>query len=178
MQPYDIGMMIVLVAATVFGAYKGMAWQLASMGSLLASYFASLRFSETLAPYFSAEAPWNRFLAMLVIYLVTSLAIWLAFRVVSGAIERVKLREFDRQIGGLFGAAKGVLWCVVITFFAVTLSNRARETVLKSRSGYYIAALLHEATPVMPRELHQLLGPYLEQFNRQLDPRTSTRPSA
>jgi membrane protein required for colicin V production len=176
MQPYDIGMLLVLIGATVFGFLKGAAWQLASLGSLVASYFVSLRFSEVLAPYISAKAPWNRFLAMLVLYLVTSLLIWIAFRYVSGFIDRVKLREFDRQLGFLLGAAKGVLYCVVITFFAVTLSEDAREKVLRSRSGYYIAVLIHRAQPVMPPEVHQLLGPYLDQLNRQLDPRQPPAP--
>ena len=55
---------------------------------------------------------------MLVLYVVTSLAIWLLFRLVSGFIDRLRLKEFDRQLGGVFGAIKGGLWCVVITFFA------------------------------------------------------------
>ena len=47
---------------------------------------------------------------MLVLYIVTSLAIWFLFRMVSGIVNRVKLREFDRQMGALFGLAKGVLF--------------------------------------------------------------------
>ena len=58
------------------------------------------------------------------------MAIWLVFRLVSGLIDRVRLKEFDRQMGALFGAAKGVLLCVAITFFAVTLSTQARTAVL------------------------------------------------
>ncbi len=176
MQPYDLVMLAVIVVATVFGAWKGMAWQIASLASLVVSYFVALRFSERLAPYISAEVPWNRFLAMLLLYLATSMGIWMMFRYVSGAMERVKLREFDRQIGGLFGAAKGVLLCVAITFFAVTLSTDAREMILHSRSGYYIAVLIHEATPIMPREVQALLGPYLDRLNKELDPRNPTRP--
>ncbi len=45
METYDICMLLVLVAATVFGAYKGMAWQIASLASLVVSYFVALRFS-------------------------------------------------------------------------------------------------------------------------------------
>ena len=90
----------------VFGAWKGMAWQLASLSSLVVSYLAALRFSEDLAPYFGPQAPLNRFVAMLVLYGVTSLAIWLTFRVISSWIDRCRLKEFDRHIGGLFGAAE------------------------------------------------------------------------
>lgn len=170
MQPYDIVMLVILVGATIFGAWKGMAWQIASLASLLVSFGVALRFSEPLAPIFGEQAPWNRFIAMLVLYLGTSMGIWLAFRLVAGLIDRIKLRELDRQVGAIFGAAKGVLMCVAVTFFAVTLSAAARDKVLESRSGYYIARLIDQATPLMPPELHEVLGPYLERLDRELDP--------
>ena len=75
MQPYDYFMLVVLVGATIFGFWKGFAWQIASLASFVASYFVALRFSPQLAPLFGDTAPFNRFLAMLVLYLGTSLAI-------------------------------------------------------------------------------------------------------
>ena len=66
-------------------------------------------------------------------------------------IDRVRLREFDRQMGALFGAAKGILLCVAITFFAVTLSAQARSAVLRSRSGHVIALFLDRADAMVPR---------------------------
>ena len=116
-----------------------MAWQIASLTSLIVSSTMAVHFGGRLAPYLSAEEPWNRFVAMLVLYLLTSLAIWLAFRVVAKAISRVQLKDFDRQAGALFGAAKGVLWCLVITFFAVTLSESARQAIPSHPLG-----LLHD----------------------------------
>ncbi|MGB1707347.1 MAG: CvpA family protein, partial [Rubripirellula sp.] len=57
---------------------------------------------------------------------------------VRGSIDRMKLKEFDRQIGALFGLAKGALYCTLITLFAVTLSGeRIREAVVQSKSGNY-----------------------------------------
>jgi membrane protein required for colicin V production len=176
MPTYDLALLAVIVATTVYGFWKGMAWQLASLGSFALSYMAALKFSDQLAPLLSKEAPWNRFLAMLVIYLATSMVIWLVFRVVSNFIARVQLKEFDRQVGGLFGLAKGVLLATVITFFAVTLSADAREMVLKSRSGYYIAVFIHRATPVMPKEVRTLLEPYIDRLDKGLDPRAPLAP--
>lgn len=170
MQPYDIAMLAVLAAATLFGFVKGMAWQVASLASLAASYLVSLRFSGLLAPYIKQPEPLNRFIAMLVLYLATSLAVWLAFRAVSQAMARVRLKEFDRQVGGLFGAAKGILLCVAITFFIVTLSEKGRDLVLASRSGDYIARLIQRADPIMPPEIHAVLDPYLRQLEAELEP--------
>lgn len=171
-QPYDLLMLAVLVLSTLFGLWKGMAWQLTALASILVSAGVASHLSGPLAPYFSDQAPWNRCIAMLVIYVVTSLGIWLVFRAVSGAINRVQLKEFDRQLGALFGAAKGVLWCIVITFFAVTLSEPARQTILKARSGYYIAKVTERAAPVLPQEVRSVLGKYIEELDRKLDPST------
>ncbi len=178
MEPYDILMLVVLAGATLFGIWKGLAWQLASTASLVVSYLAALRFSTELAPYFGNQAPLNRFIAMLVLYGATSFGIWLVFRFVSSWIDRCRMREFDRHLGGVIGAAKGTLLCIGITFFAVTLSQSSRETVLRSRSGCYIALLLDQAGSVMPHELHQVLNPYLDRLEQELDPAGSGRRSS
>jgi membrane protein required for colicin V production len=170
MQPYDLFMLVVLIGATAFGAMKGMAWQAASLGSIVLSYFVALNFSGPIAHLFHQQAPWNKFLAMAALYVLTSLAVWLVFRVVAGAIDRVKLKSFDRQMGALIGAFKGALLCLAITLFAVGLSANARDAVLKSRSGVYISQLLNRTEHVIPAELHEVLDPYLNRLERGLDP--------
>jgi membrane protein required for colicin V production len=178
MELYDICMLVVLVGATVFGAWKGMAWQVASTASLVVSYLVALRFSEQIAHRFGQQAPLNRFIAMFVLYVGTSIAIWLSFRIVAGFLDRLRLKEFDRQMGALFGATKGVLLCVAITFFAVTLSAKARGLVLQSRSGHYIAVLLDRAEGVMPQELHQVLDPYLNKLEQGLERNDKPKPAS
>jgi membrane protein required for colicin V production len=168
MHPYDIVMIVILLGTTLFGLYKGMAWQIASLTSLILSYFVALKFSDTLMQALGWNEKWERFAAMLILYLATSFLVWAIFRLVSSAIDRVKLKEFDRQIGALFGAAKGILFCVVVTFFVVTLSANGRAAVLNSRSGFYIAALLDEAHGVMPKELHEVLHPYMHRLETEL----------
>ena len=176
LQPYDFLMIAVLFLCTLFGAWKGMAWQLAALASLLVSGIVAMRLSGPIAPYFGAVSPWNRCIAMLLRYVGTSLVIWLLFNLVSGFISRLRLKEFDRQLGGVFGAIKGLLWCVVITFFAVTLSEPARQGVLKSYSGYYIAVLTHRAAPLLPPEVRAVLGKYIAELDRKLDPKTPPAP--
>jgi len=172
-QPYDLLMLALLVVAAVFGAWKGMAWQIASICSLALSYTVAVRFSGLLAPYFSAHQPWNRVLAMLVLFLASSMAVWIVFRLVAGVIDRVRLKEFDRQMGALLGLAKGAILCLVVTFFAVTLSESTRQLVLNSRSGYYTAMLIQRGTPMMPDDIRDVLGKYIEQLDRRLNPTTT-----
>jgi len=169
MDTYDAIMLLVLAVATVFGARKGLAWQVASVSSIVASYFIAYQFREPVAQMIDADPPWNRFLAMLIVYLSSALAIWTAFRFVSGLIERVKLKEFDQHAGAALGFCRGVLWCVIITLFAVTLLGEAqRQKIIQSRSGHYIALLLDRSETVMPAELHGVLAPYLGTLNGRL----------
>jgi membrane protein required for colicin V production len=178
MQPYDLVMLVVLGSATLFGFWKGLAWQIASLASLVVSYFVALRFADRIAPMVSAHEPWNKFVAMLIIYAAASLVIWMLFRVVSGVIDRVKLNEFDRQMGALVGFAKGVLLCIAITFFAVTLlGQQQRDRIIASRSGQYIVRLLDKADAVAPPEIHQVIGPYIQKINERLDPNYQPNPA-
>lgn len=170
MQTYDYVMIGILIATTLYGMWKGMAWQIASLASVVVSYIAALRFSTPIAPYLSDKAPWNRFLAMFLLYVLCSLLIWGLFRLVAGFMDRLKLREFDRQLGGLLGFAKGVLFCVAVTFFVVTLSGEARrKSILESKSGYYIGVVLDQSRAVMPDELQDVLRPYLNRIEQEFD---------
>jgi membrane protein required for colicin V production len=152
METYDLVMLAVLGGTTFFGFLKGFAWQVASVASLTLSYFCAYHFADRVAPLLNADPRWSKYLAMLLIYCGTGFVVWMGFRLVSGAIDQIRLRDFDRQVGGLVGAGKGILLCTVITFFAVSLSEQSRAAVLRSRSGVYISKLIHKASPIVPPE--------------------------
>ena len=168
---YDLAMIAVLLVTIALGAYRGLAWQLASLASIVVGYSAALRFAGDVAPLIDIEPPWNWVVAMVAVFAAGSLAVWLVFRLVSGFIDRLSLKEFDKQMGGLAGAAKGVLLCLAITFFAVTLHERSRALVLESKSGWYMALLIDRADPLLPENLHAIIGPYLHQLEKALDAR-------
>lgn len=175
-QPYDLVMLAVLAMATLFGFWKGMAWQVASLASLVVSFVVAARMSGQVAPMISAQEPWNRFIAMLLLYLATSAGIWLAFRIVARIIDRIRLKDFDRQVGAMFGLAKGALLCLVITFFAVTLSEPLRQNVLNTYSGRTIGKVIKRTSPILPPEVRNVLGAYIDQLDRRLDPASPPEP--
>ena len=164
MQTYDIIMSLVLAFATLWGFWKGFAWQLATLASLILSYLVAYRFRTPVASYIDADPPWNVALAMLLLYIGTSLLVWVGFQFVRGMLDSLKLRDFDRQLGGLVGAATGGVLCVVITLFAVTLlSHEHRNQIIHSKSGHLLAVLLDKSHAVMPAELHKVIHPHLHE---------------
>lgn len=183
MSTYDLLMLAILVGLTLYGYFKGMAWQVAYVASFVASYFVAVRFADQLAPRLTfVGPPINKFVAMLIIYAVCSFAVWTLFRLVRGMIDSVKMDGFDHQMGALLGFARGVLWCVGVTFFAVTLLPATqKQQIVNSKSGYYIARLLDETDSLFPAEVHDVIGPYLDRLENELDgaqPPASGQPAA
>lgn len=161
---YDWIMIAILVLGVVQGAWRGLAWQLAPIASLVLGYVVAVPMSAQLAPWFGAE-PTHRFLAILVLYAVVSLAVYMIARALRESIERIKLVEFDRHLGAIFGGMKGLLVCLVATFFAVGLSEQARDYVLNSYSGVAAGEVIHYLEPVMPEQMETLLQPYLARIH-------------
>ena len=166
-EGYDLVMLGILAAAAVLGYFKGIVWQLAWIAGIAASSFLALRFGGSLAPFVGQQAPWNRLIAMLSIYVGTSLAVWLVFRVISGAISAVHLSAFDHQLGLVFGLAKGGLICVVVTFFAVTLAPTYRNQIVGSRSGRLVAEIIVRADELLPPNIVEPVQPFVKQFEEQ-----------
>jgi len=176
MQAYDIAMIVVFLGTAAWGYMKGLAWQVASIASFVASYFVAMAFRGLLAPLLPGEPPLNNVLAMLILFVATSLVVWLGFRFVSEAIEKLKLKSFDRQIGALVGAAKGVLYCVAITLFAATLLEGQRESIVSSRSGYYVSRFLIQADPLLPDGVKETIEPYVAKLDGAAPPKASENP--
>lgn len=166
-EGYDLVMLGILAVAALLGYFKGIVWQIAWIAGIVVSGWVALRFATPVAPYFGQQAPWNRFLAMLALYAGTSLAVWLVFRMVSGFISAIHLSAFDHQLGLLLGIAKGALLCVVVTFFAVTLAPAYRHQIVASRSGRFVAEIIVRADRYLPKEIHDTVEPFVDQFERQ-----------
>lgn len=168
MEIYDIIMLAVLAGATVFGAWKGLAWQIASLGAIVASTYVALKYDTPLADQLPIGPPWDVPLAWVILFVATSFVIWIVFRYVSEFIDRLKLKEFDRQIGALFGLAKGVLICVILTVFLVSLVEGIREPILRSYSAYYVAVFLDKAHAYLPDDIHDKLEPVIHSLDERL----------
>jgi len=167
-EGYDLVMLGILAAATVLGYFKGLVWQIAWIAGIAVSSYVALRFGGPLSPFFGQQAPWNKLIAMLALYVATSLAVWLVFRIISGAINAIHLSAFDHQLGLLLGLAKGVLLCVVITFFAVTLAPGYRDQIVASRSGRLVAEIIVRADQYLPKDVVETVDPFVKQFEDQL----------
>lgn len=162
---FDIIILVVLLIAAIRGAIKGFVWQLAVIGSILLCFAFSETGSIHIAPLLPLDAPLNRWVAMLILYGVLSFAAFGIARMMHNWIEKMKFKEYDRHLGFIFGGVKGVIFCLIATFFVVTISDGYRATVMNSYSGHAAAVIMDRLHPVMPAELHDVLEPYIHQLD-------------
>ena len=100
MSFYDMLMITILSLTILFGLWKGLAWQIASMAAIVVSYIVAMQFRADVSPYIQAEEPWNRFAAMLILYVGTWGAIWIIYALfIRKTIDGLKLSWFDRPAG-------------------------------------------------------------------------------
>ena len=171
---FDFVVIGVLIYTTFRGLQRGFVWQLAWIAAMVLCFGFAETFSIKLAPHIQqfapqAKPPLDRWIAMLVLYMGFSFLSFGVARVLRGWIEKAKFVEYDRHLGGLFGFVKGVLICLMGTFFLITLSESARETVLVSKSGTAATIIMDKLQPVLPAELAEILHPYI----LRLDPNHS-----
>lgn len=174
MQGYDLVMIAVMLLAIVRGYSKGLAWQISSIASIFVSYFVAYRFRDLVAPMIDMPAPWRGTVSMLILFVATSLVIWLLFQSIRGAIEKAKLKDFDQQLGAIFGGVKGAIWCTVITLISLTfLGQSVSDHIVRSQSGGYIARFLANSKKLMPPDVQQVIQPYIEQAENKLQDRVT-----
>lgn len=162
---YDLLTLGILMYSMFRGAMKGIVWQLATIAALLMCFFFSGSLSHVIAPFIRVEEPLNKWIAMLVLYLIFSFVSYGAARVLHDAIENMRIEALDRHLGALLGLVKGAMFSLFLTFFLVTLSHSARESIINSESGYVAAVAIDRLDPVIPGDLHALLEPYLRRLD-------------
>ena len=143
--------------------------QIASIAALVVSYFVAVQFNEPVAGYIQLEAPLNKLAAMGILYVGTTLGIWIGFGFVRRYMEKMSLKEFDRHAGALLGAVTGVLLCVSLTFFLVTMLNdNHRQYITRSKSGMYITQGINQYQSAFPPAVHEALAPYIQRLNEEM----------
>ncbi len=158
---YDAAMAGIVVAGMIWGAWRGVTWQLASIASLVLGYMVAHPLSAQLAPHFPGDPVIARTLAMLAVYAGVSGGVFLAAWVVRATLKAMKFEAFDRHLGMLLGGMEGALIGVVATFFVVSLSPSMREPIFSSPSGRLVGNVMNALGPVLPSEARDALAPFI-----------------
>lgn len=157
---YDFVILAILAYTAWQGAQKGLVTQLAWIAAIILCF----KFADKLAPaiegQINVEQPLRHWIAMFILYLGFSLGSFLAARVMNSWLEKAEFKDFDRHLGGILGLVKGVAFSMVLTFFALTLSDTLKDVVLSSNSGRAACYILDTVKPITPEYFHEYLVKY------------------
>src|SRR5262249_3197656 len=157
MTSYDAAMVGVVIAGMVWGAIRGITWQIASIASLVLGYLVAFPLSAQLAPHFPGEPAVARALALLAPYAGVSGCGVMSARVGRATLRRPRFEAFDRHLGMLLGGLEGAILGLIVTFFVVSLAPQARSPIFSSPSGRVVCRVLDVIEPILPGEIRDEL---------------------
>ena len=165
MQTFDLIMAVVLGGSILIGAWKGMIWQISMVSSIVVSFFVAREFHGGLANAMSdIGEPWNKYLAMGAIYILTSLAIWMVHSFLQKRLEKHDMKTFDHQTGGLMGIVNGALLCCLLTVTMIAFTDEeSHKTIGNSKSGVYVNKMVSAIRKVIPEDI---VEPVNEHFDK------------
>lgn len=160
MTTYDAVMAGLVVAGMIWGAIRGITWQVASIASLVLGYVVSFPVSGQLAGYFPGEPVVARGLSMLVVYVGVSGGVYGAAWLIRATLRRLKFEAYDRHLGMLLGGAEGALLGLIGTLFVLSLAPQSRGPIQASPTGKAVNAILSHIQPALPPEVCKVLAPF------------------
>lgn len=167
MTVYDGVMALIVLYTVVHGYFRGAAWQVAPIMSLVLGYMVAMPMSVTMAHYFGPP-PLNRLFALVSIYILVSITVYLLVRSFREGVDKAKLTEVDRHLGAILGGIKGVLVTLVATCLLLIYFPQMRQTILQSESSSIAAKIISQIYPILPKAMHTILDPYLKKLDEQL----------
>lgn len=161
MTPYDAVMVGLVLAGMIWGAIRGMTWQVASIASLVLAYFFARQVSAYIVPYIPGDPLVKRAGSMLAAYVLMSVGVYFVAWTVRATLKKMKFEAYDRHLGMLLGGLEGSLLGVVGTMFVVSLAPAMREPIFSSASGRAVAHIMDSAGPALPAEIRDAITPFL-----------------
>ncbi|WP_337172954.1 CvpA family protein [Paludisphaera sp.] len=160
MTIYDGVMAAVLIAAMARGAWRGITWQLASIGSLVLGYLFAYPISALIAPRLSGAPEAARAMSMGVAYVAVSCAVFGLAWMVRGTIRKMKFDAYDRHLGMMLGGVEGVAVGILGTMLVVSVAPGTRTPIFTSASGKVVNGIVGHVGPILPSEVRAALAPY------------------
>lgn len=149
--------------AAGIGAWMGFARQL---GAVLAPV-AGLAAAWGLAPHLPMRAPFDRWAAFALLYVLVTLVVHLVALAIRKMLERAELGGWDRHLGFVLGAVKGFALALVFTAAALAISGDLRAQVRESRAGGLMAQAVRTVRPALSPSASDLLSPWLDLLDLQ-----------
>lgn len=178
----DLVVLGLLLFGLVGGFLKGFTWQIVRLAFLVLAIFLAVRFCEPLGVRIGdltrhrMNPSVDKSLAYAVIFGFVYLgSLPLAYLLRSG-IAKLKLKSYDRMIGGMLGSVKAAtvayIGLLLVIFFAprVLSEENQLESLVRDSYSYEAVSWAHpKVSRMFPEEFHEKVGELAEKIQRKID---------
>ena len=127
MSAIDIGVVLWVLIAAVYGMFRGMVSQFVAIIGIVCAFLFAGTVAPWLAPYMKNSFGFSKFIADKSSIFLAGVSIYFVFKVVGFAIERLLvgksrgMKSANRMGGAILGGVKGLLLIVLLFGFATIL---------------------------------------------------------
>jgi len=133
----DTVVLVAVLASATAGFLSGFLWQVLRTAALLAAFVVATHFHGPLASYVGGEGPEPAVLIVSYLGLLVGVlfAAYVALFLLRGPINALKVQLFDRLLGVVVGAAKGLLICGILSLVVLTYAPTGTPLAQSVRSS-------------------------------------------
>jgi membrane protein required for colicin V production len=158
----DLAMLAVLALSVLVGAWRGLIYELMSLGAWVVAYIAAMALAPHVGPYLPIGEPrssLNSAAAIVATFMVV-LVVWgLLSRLVRMLIASTPLTLPDRVLGAAFGLLRAVIvLLVMVTVIGLTPTAKS-PWWQASRGVQWLSVVVDGLRPFLPQDVARWLPP-------------------
>lgn len=156
MSALDWVFVVILVGSVLIGALRGLVFEVLSLISWVLAFFAARLWGAEVGmwlPMQEMDEGVRIAAGLVIVFVVAIFALGLVIRIIGKLVQFVGLRPFDRTLGALFGALRGVLLLVLIALVFMLTSMRESQIWNTSVFAPHLVSAVSVLRPWMPQEM-------------------------
>jgi len=158
---FDIGIVAVVLLSIVISFFRGFLRETISLITWVVGLFVAIRFAPTVSNWLStiiAIEILRYVIAFVILFMLIFIVGLLANMTIKRGVDVSGLSVVDRLLGGIFGAARGILLVAVVLMFMTmsTFKNNAMAMTADSKLTPSFMPIVAWLDGFLPQELQRL----------------------
>ncbi len=175
MNVLDIVLLGILTLCLIWGAIRGLLWQLATLAMLIAGFVLATRYCTVLGSWLAeflnvSNLALLYMVSFILIFLVPAVGCYFLAKLFKQGLKKAKLGFTDHLLGGFLGLLKGLVLCWALLLVSVNLpGSKLEQQAQASLVGPRLVSAMDLMRRMLPKELRTNGQRFLRQWRSQPD---------
>ena len=147
---------VILLGSVLIGAWRGLVFEVLSLISWVLAFFAARLWGAQVGmwlPMQDVDEGVRSGAGLVIVFIAAIFALGMVIWMIGKLVKMVGLRPFDRALGGMFGALRGLLLLVLIALVFMLTPMRESQIWNTSVFAPYLVSAVSVLRPWMPQEM-------------------------